>query len=591
MDSVLKFIIKLQADQGNVVSVTTQTSQELDNISRKADGAGARIRKAFSFSNLKSSLMSIPGMEFLTNPYVMIGAGLGAITKLGAEAEQTSVAFRVLVGNEKKAKDMLDEITKYANATPFEKMDLIEDAKTMLSFGVASNKVVTILQHLGDVSSGDKNRMQALSLVFGQVTAAGKLQGQDWHQFISAGFDPLRQLSEMTGKSYAKLSEMMSKGQITSNAVAAALQHATSKGGMFFGMMKKESQTVSGKFSTLKDAIAEKALDMFHTINGPLNYLLDLANKGVPKIFSMLNNLFTIMANGVKFIIQYRQEFAILAGVIATVWAVTKAYGAALVIYHGVMTAVTVVTKGWAAAQAVLNFVMSLNPIVWVVAGIGVLIATVVICWNKFAGFRAVVLTVWDTLKGFGNIIKTYVIDRLQTLLSGIGKVGDALARLFRGDFKGAWSSAVGGFKDISGISSAQKVAGATRNLVSGVSSTYKKNYLYESLKGTVSGSKSFRPSVIKQPEQKGSEDYGQLFGSGTADGKKGRKGKRKGGRNTAEAMATGGTRNTSINVRIGKFFDNINVMMADKTDTAELQRIIVQTMNRALAIATSTDR
>ena len=30
---------------------------------------------------------------------------------------------------------------------------------------------------------------------------------------------------------------------------------------------------------------------------------------------------------------------------------------------------------------------------------------------------------------------------------------------------------------------------------------------------------------------------------------------------------------------------------MTDKADTAELERIVVQSMNRALAIATSTDR
>ena len=35
-------------------------------------------------------------------------------------------------------------------------------------------------------------------------------------------------------------------------------------------------------------------------------------------------------------------------------------------------------------------------------------------CWNKFAGFRAVILTVWDTVKGFGNILKQYVLDRIM---------------------------------------------------------------------------------------------------------------------------------------------------------------------------------
>jgi tape measure domain-containing protein len=588
MDSVLKFIIKLQADQGNVVSVTTQTSQELDNISRKAKMAGAGIRNAFSFSNFKSSLMSIPGMEFLTNPYVMIGAGLGAITKLGAEAEQTSVAFTTLVGSETKAKDMLAEITQYANATPFGKMDLVNNARTMLNFGVATGKVIPLLKELGDISGGNKEHMQALSLVLGQASAAGHLMGQDLMQFNSAGWNPLQDLAEISGKSMAEVKEKMSKGQITFEDITKAMQHATSEGGRFYGMMDAQSKTVSGKFSTLKDTITSNVTDMFKKIKEPINSLLDMSINIVPKIMNIISVLFGKIISGIKFIIQYRQEFAILAGVIATVWAVTKAYGAALVIYHGVMTAVTVVTKGWAAAQAVLNFVMSLNPIVWLIAGIGALIAAVVICWNKFAGFRAVVLTVWDTLKGFGNIIKTYVIDRISTLLSGLGKVGDALSRLFHGDFKGAWQSAVAGYKDISGISSARKISGKTKNLVSGISSTYRKNYRAESIQQKVSKSgKSFHPSVIKQPEQKGSEDYGKLFGSGTDKKKK----KKKGGRKTAEEMTTGGTRNTSINVRIGKFFDNINVMMADKTDTAELQRIIVQTMNRALAIATSTDR
>ena len=40
----------------------------------------------------------------------------------------------------------------------------------------------------------------------------------------------------------------------------------------------------------------------------------------------------------------------------------------------------------------------------------------------------------------------------------------------------------------------------------------------------------------------------------------------------------------------IGKFFDNIYVSMADKTDTAELEHTVLRCMNRALAIAASSD-
>ena len=59
--------------------------------------------------------MSIPGMELLTNPYALVAGAVGAITKIGAEAEQTAVAFTTLVGSETKAKGMLSEIAKFCS--------------------------------------------------------------------------------------------------------------------------------------------------------------------------------------------------------------------------------------------------------------------------------------------------------------------------------------------------------------------------------------------------------------------------------------------------------------------------------------------
>lgn len=214
MDSVLKFLIKLQADQGNVLSVARRTSEQLDTISRKATSVGTRLREAFSFSNFRNSLSSLPGMDFLMNPYTLIASGVGALTAIGAQAEQTSVAFKTLVGNETMAARMLNDINKFAARTPFEPLDLENNAKMMLGFGVNAQKVVPYLKQLGDIAMGDKQKLGGLSLVFGQVASAGKMQGQDLMQFINAGFNPLKELQKMTGKSYAELQDMMSKGQI-----------------------------------------------------------------------------------------------------------------------------------------------------------------------------------------------------------------------------------------------------------------------------------------------------------------------------------------------------------------------------------------
>lgn len=587
MDSVLKFLIKLQADEGNVLGVARRTSQQLDEISRKATSTGARLREAFSFSNFKGSLMSLPGMEFLTNPYTLISAGVGAVTALGAQAEQTSAAFTTLVGSEEKAAGILKEINGFAAKTPYGNLDLTDNAKTMLNFGVQADKVNGYLRQLGDIAAGDKNKLGSLSLVFGQVASAGKMSGQDLLQFINAGFNPLKELEKMTGKTYAELQDMMSKGEIGFDAVAAAINHATSEGGAFAGMSDKLSQTVSGKFSTLVGNVQQAAVDMFNEIKPIVNDIMDLFLAIVPPIASVIRGIFSIIAGVIGFIVNWRTELGLLAAVVAVGTIAFNAHTIAIGAMAAVQGVVTLATQAWTAAQWLLNAALSANPIGIVITVIAALVAAVVYCWNKFAGFRAFILTMWNTMKGFGNIIKEYVIDRLKTLLSGIGKIGEAFAKLFNGDFNGAWSSAVNGVKDISGITSAEKALKSTKQLAGGVAAEYDKNYRIESQKQQEKDTK--KEAAISTPGTKGSSE--EVVFNAASGGKSGKGGKGGKGNKTAEALATGGTRNTSITMNIGKFFDNIYVTMADRTDTAELERIVLQSMNRALAIATSTER
>ena len=586
MDSVLKFLIKLQADGGNVLTVSRQTSNQLDEISRKARVTGTRLREAFSFSSLKSSLMSIPGMGLFTNPYVLAAGAVGAITKIGAEAEQTSVAFTTLVGSETKAKGMLDEIAKFAAASPFGKLDLTENAKTMLNFGVETGKVLPLLKQLGDISGGNKDRLQSLSLVLGQVSAAGRLQGQDNLQFINAGFNPLQELAKMTGKSYAELQDKMSKGQITFENVTQAIRHATSAGGKFFGMMDKQSQTAAGKFATVKDIVIQQAVDIYGKLQPLISKILDLLIKIVPVISSGIMKVIHGIEHVIDFVLRFKTEIGYLAAVIGVAAVVFNAHAIAMTAYAAVMGIVTAATRIWTGVQWLLNVAMSANPIGLIIIGIAALVAAVVYCWNKFAGFRAFILTMWDTLKGFGNIIKEYVINRFNDMLSGLGKLGEALRKLFTGDFKGAASAATEGLKKLSGAESVAKAVSGTKQLIGKVGGNYQAHLQNERSKdkkkqAAGSGNKISTPGLVGSTEA-------VVFGKEKPG--KGKKG-RKGGRKSAEEIATGGTRNTSISMHIGKFFDNINVYMNDKTDTAELERTILQSINRALAIATSTDR
>ena len=586
MDSVLKFLIKLNADNGNVVSVARQTEQQLDAINRKTYSVGRNLRRAFSFEGFKGSLMSIPGMSFLANPYTMIGAGIAGMVRLGAQAEQTSVAFRVLVGDEQKATQMLSQITNLSVRSPFSKLQLQKNAQLMMNFGVASNETLKRLEQLGNISGNDADRLSSLSLVLGQVHANGYLMGQDLLQFVNAGFNPLQELSKMTGKSMGELRDLMSDGKITYQNIAQAIDHVTGVGGKFNGMLAAQSQTIAVKWNKAVSVVQTKTLELYNSVRSPIGKLIDLIMAAIPKIFVIISTLAGILAAAIQFIVKFKTEIGYLAAVIGVAAVVFNAHAIALTAYAAVMGIVTAATRIWTGVQWLLNVAMSANPIGLIIIGIAALVAAVVYCWNKFAGFRAFILTMWDTLKGFGNIIKDYIINRFNEMLSGLGKLGEALRKLFTGDFKGAASAATEGLKKLSGAESVAKAVSGTKQLIGKVGGNYQAHLQNERNKdkkkqAAGSGNKISTPGLVGSTEA-------VVFGK-EKPGK--RKKGHKGGRKSAEEIATGGTRNTSINMHIGKFFDNINVYMNDKTDTAELERTILQSINRALAIATSTDR
>lgn len=186
-----------------------------------------------------------------------LGAGLVSLAKTGIEAAMTmeglTAQFTVMTGRAEKAKGVISEIADFAAKTPFDKLGLSNAAKTLMAFGMEADKVVPTLKMLGDVAGSDQNKLNSLALVFGQIQSAGKLTGGDLLQLINQGFNPLNTLAKISGKSMAELKDAMSEGRISADMVTLAFQAATSEGGLFFGNLEAQSQTLQGRISTLKD--------------------------------------------------------------------------------------------------------------------------------------------------------------------------------------------------------------------------------------------------------------------------------------------------------------------------------------------------
>lgn len=164
----------------------------------------------------------------------------------------------------------------------------------------------------------------------------------------------------------------------------------------------------------------------------------------------------------------------------------------------GIKALITVV-KSLTVVQWLFNAALWASPTTWIIAGIAALVAGVVLAWNKFEGFRKIILGVWEVIKGFGNILKTFVIDRIKGIISGLGSLGKAIGRLFKGDFGGAWEAAKEGVMDLSGISAAKNAAQGMGNL----GEAYKE--------GAKKGEESWQKSQEKKEEKANSGGMGPL--------------------------------------------------------------------------------
>ena len=182
-----------------------------------------------------------------------VGGMIRDALKKAFDAEYALTNFKTMLGSLDAAKQHVAELKQFAAQTPLTFGDLSQASKTLLAFGADVKTVMPSLKMLGDISLGNAEKFQSLSLAFGKVTSEGKLTGVTLKQMIIAGFNPLQEIAAKTGATMDDLKAQMEKGEISFDLVKAAMKSATSEGGRFHDAMKDASQTGAGLFSTMQD--------------------------------------------------------------------------------------------------------------------------------------------------------------------------------------------------------------------------------------------------------------------------------------------------------------------------------------------------
>lgn len=292
---------------------------------------GTQVKDIFSSKSLTSGLADLGGKLVGAFAFAKLTQGLGQVAtaaiKYNAQMEAYQTNFSVMLGDEAKGVEYVAQLREKAAKTPFGMEDLASAAQTMLSFGMDAENANTAMDRLGDIALGNKDKFQSLSLAFSQISAAGKLTGEDLLQMVNAGFNPLNTLAEKTGTSLGDLKDVMSggkgsaafrkqmkdaqnevkklgagasegakllaqigqEGMISAEMVGKAMEIETSPGGRFYDGMENASKTLEGQFSTLKDNSMQLVGNIFSPISDALSGVILPAANGV---IDALNGLF-----------------------------------------------------------------------------------------------------------------------------------------------------------------------------------------------------------------------------------------------------------------------------------------------------------
>lgn len=206
------------------VDVTKQVEQAMSNMGKKLLGG-------YSIKEFLSSMIRVRG-----------------------EFQSMQTAIETMVGKD-MAGQLIPQIKELAKISPLTMSDMIGAEKMMLGFNIQAEDTIKYLKAISDISMGESSKFNSLTLAFSQMSAAGKLMGQDLNQMINAGFNPLQIISEKTGKSIATLKDEMSKGAVSAEMVQQAFIDATSAGGKFYNMSENASKTINGQLSMMQDAL------------------------------------------------------------------------------------------------------------------------------------------------------------------------------------------------------------------------------------------------------------------------------------------------------------------------------------------------
>lgn len=235
----------VELDDTKLRQQIANSQRAFEQLADNVEADGARMDDAIgSIGNTLASLGAAWSMqEFATK-----------VATVRGEFQKLQVAMETMLQSKGKAEALMAQMVQTAATTPFGLQEVAGGAKQLLAYGLEAEKVNETLIRLGDIAAGLSIPLGDLVYLYGTTMTQGRLYTQDFNQFVGRGIPLIGELAKQFGVAENKVKDLVEEGKVGFPEIQKVIEDLTNEGGMFGGLMEKQSQTVSGQISNIEDA-------------------------------------------------------------------------------------------------------------------------------------------------------------------------------------------------------------------------------------------------------------------------------------------------------------------------------------------------
>lgn len=247
-------ILSMKFDNASFEKNAKVTINTLDKLQRTLD----TTKLSKDISNLYSYVTKI-GTEvktFIAIKYAIKGidAALKSVTEGGKRRaenlENAHFQLQGLLKDEEKVSEIMNDVSKSVDGTAYGLDAAAKVASQLAASNVkAGDQMFTALRGIAGVAAMTNSSYEDIGRIFTQVAGQGRLMGDQLLQLSGRGMNAAATLAEEFGLTEAVVRDMVSKGQISFDMFAKAMDSA------FGEHAKKANETMTGALSNVKSAL------------------------------------------------------------------------------------------------------------------------------------------------------------------------------------------------------------------------------------------------------------------------------------------------------------------------------------------------